>query len=85
MAKTIRALYQNGIFKPLTRVRLKDRQRVELTVVERGKPAKTVSKSVQRRLAPLRDTTSHPAYRIVGVFKSGVRDLSKQHDRYLYS
>jgi len=35
MAKTIKALYQDGVFKPLTKVQLKNRQRVELTVIEK--------------------------------------------------
>jgi predicted DNA-binding antitoxin AbrB/MazE fold protein len=86
MAKSIKALYENGVFKPLTKVRLKNKQRVKLTVV----PSENVSKKIARSTARHRPTlnggkvTSHPAYRIVGLFKSGMHDLSTNHDAYLY-
>ena len=84
MAKTIKALYANGVFKPLTKVRLKNHQQVELAVVERKKPMKSSAKLPHRGRANLREVSSHPAYRIVGLFKSGLHNLSKHHDRYLY-
>jgi predicted DNA-binding antitoxin AbrB/MazE fold protein len=83
MAKSIKALYEDGVFKPLSKVHLKNRQRVKLTVVESEKPLKT-STARQRLPAPGRDVPSHPAYRLVGVYRSGVSDLSKNHDKYLY-
>jgi len=86
MAKTIKALYQDGVFKPLTKVQLKNRQRVELTVIEKEKRSKPSAKSAAGRLLGSRvGVRSHPAYRIVGLFKSGLHDLSKNHDKYLYS
>ncbi len=86
MAKTIKAFYEDGVFKPLTKVQLKNRQRVELTVIEKGKRSKPSAKSaVGRRLGSRVGVRSHPAYRIVGLFKSGLHDLSKNHDKYLYS
>lgn len=86
MAKTIKALYQDGVFKPLTKVQLKNRQRVELTVIETEKRSKPSAKSAAgRRLRSRVGVRSHPAYRIVGLFKSGLHDLSKNHDKYLYS
>ncbi|MBI2988914.1 MAG: antitoxin family protein [Deltaproteobacteria bacterium] len=86
MAKSIKALYEDGVFKPFTKVRLKNRQRVKLTVVESGRRAKLAAKSAaKRRSADRAEVTLHPAYRIVGLFKSGIHDLSKNHDKYLYS
>jgi len=86
MAKSIKALYEDGVFKPLGKVRLKDRQRVKLTVVESEKPSKRLYKSTAKhRPASSRvDVAAHPAYRIVALFKSGVHDLSARHDKYLY-
>jgi len=86
MAKSIKALYENGVFKPLAKVRLKNRQRVELTVVENEKPPKRIVHSTaNRHPVPSRgEVASHPAYRIVALFKSGVHDLSARHDNYLY-
>jgi predicted DNA-binding antitoxin AbrB/MazE fold protein len=85
MAKSMKALYENGVFKPLGKVRLKNRQRVELTVVESGEPPKRTAKSTAKpRSALKREVNSHAAYRIVGLFRSGVHDLSENHDNYLY-
>ncbi len=85
MAKNINALYEDGVFKPLSKVRLKNKQRVKLTVVKSEKPSKRIAKATTTRRSAMKgDVTSHPAYGIVGLFKSGVHDLSKTHDKYLY-
>jgi predicted DNA-binding antitoxin AbrB/MazE fold protein len=86
MAKSIKALYEDGVFKPLNKVRLKNRQRVELTVIESEDPSKQIAKpTAKRRPASSRaGVAAHPAFRIVGLFKSGVHDLSARHDDYLY-
>jgi predicted DNA-binding antitoxin AbrB/MazE fold protein len=86
MAKAIKALYEDGVFKPLDKVRLKNRQRVKLTVIESEKPSKRLHKSTakHRPAASPVDVAAHPAYRIVALFKSGVHDLSARHDNYLY-
>jgi predicted DNA-binding antitoxin AbrB/MazE fold protein len=86
MAKSIKALYENGVFKPLAKVRLKNRQRVELTVVENEKPPKRIAQTTANRHpvpSPV-EVACHPAYRIVALFKSGVHDLSARHDNHLY-
>jgi predicted DNA-binding antitoxin AbrB/MazE fold protein len=86
VAKSIKALYEDGVFKPLNKVRLKNRQTVKLTVVESEKPAKQFAKSTaKRRLVSSRGgVAAHPAFQIVALFKSGVHDLSTHHDDYLY-
>jgi predicted DNA-binding antitoxin AbrB/MazE fold protein len=86
MGKSIKALYEDGVFKPLTKVRLKNKQRVKLTVVESEKLPKRITKSTVNRRSTTRraKVTSSSAYRIVGLFRSGVHDLSKNHDKYLY-
>ena len=85
MAKSIKALYEDGVFKPFDKVRLKNRQRVKLTVVE-SEPSKRPYKSTakHRRASSRVDVAAHPAFRIVALFKSGVHDLSARHDNYLY-
>lgn len=86
MARAFNAMYENGVFKPLEKLRLKNKQRVKLTVIESEKPLKRVAKSTpKRRQVPNQtDVDSHPAQRIVGLFKSGTHDLAKNHDGYLY-
>ena len=86
MSKAFNALYENGVFKPLGKVRLKNRQRVKLTVIEQEKPPKRIAKSQRKHRAKSTnaDIANHPTQQIVGLFRSGVRDLSKNHDQYLY-
>jgi predicted DNA-binding antitoxin AbrB/MazE fold protein len=86
MAKSIKALSEDGVFKPFDKVRLKNRQRVKLTVVESEKPSKRLYKSTakHRPASSQVGVAAHPAYRIVALFKSGVHDLSARHDNYLY-
>jgi predicted DNA-binding antitoxin AbrB/MazE fold protein len=86
MSKSIKALYEDGVFKPLTKVRLKNKQQVKLTVVESEKLPKRIAKSTVNRRSTARraKVTSGSAHRIVGLFRSGVHDLSKNHDKYLY-
>jgi predicted DNA-binding antitoxin AbrB/MazE fold protein len=84
MTRAFNAMYENGVFKPLEKLRLKNNQRVTLTVIE--KPSKRVAKSTpkRRRIPSQTDVDSHPAQRIVGLFKSGTHDLAINHDHYLY-
>ena len=86
MAKSINAYFENGVFKPLDKVRFKERQRVKLTVIENKKPAKRVQKKTAKRRPASRqlDITAQPSHLIVGLFKSGVHDVADKHDRYLY-
>ena len=86
MARVFHAMYENGVFKPLEKVRLKNKQRVKLTVIESKKPLKRVAKSAPtRRQAPRQAAVgSNPAQAIVALFKSGAHNLAKNHDDYLY-
>jgi predicted DNA-binding antitoxin AbrB/MazE fold protein len=84
MARAINAMYENGVFKPLEKVRLKNKQKVKLTVIE--KPSKPVTKPTakRRQIRSRADVNFHAAQGIVGLFKSGAHDLAKNHDGYLY-
>jgi predicted DNA-binding antitoxin AbrB/MazE fold protein len=86
MSKAFNALYENGVFKPLGKVRLKNRQKVKLTVIETEKPSTRVAKLTRKPSAKTIgvDVSSHPAHQIVGLFRSGAHDLAKSHDRHLY-
>lgn len=81
MARAINAMYENGVFKPLEKVRLKNKQKVKLTVI-----AKPVTKPTakRRQIRSRADVNFHAAQGIVGLFKSGAHDLAKNHDGYLY-
>ena len=86
MARAFNAMYENGVFKPLEKVRLKNKQRVRLTMIKSQKPLKRVARSTpKRRQVPSRAAVeSHPEKGIVALFKSGSHDLARNHDGYLY-
>ena len=86
MSKAFNALYENGVFKPLAKVRLKNRQKVKLTLIETERPSARVAKLTRKPSAKTTgvDVSNHPAQQIVGLFRSGVHDLAKSHDRHLY-
>jgi predicted DNA-binding antitoxin AbrB/MazE fold protein len=86
MARAFNAMYENGVFKPLGKVRLKNKQRVKLTLVESKKPLKRVAKPAPKRRQVPRQAAaeSYPANGIVALFKSGAHNLAKNHDDYLY-
>lgn len=68
MRETVKAIYENGVIKPLTKLDIKEHE--ILTVV--------ISKKVKKT------RVKNPALSIVGIFDSGIGDLSQKHDRYLY-
>lgn len=68
MRKEVKAVYGNGVIKPLKKLDLKEHE--ILTVV--------ISKKVKKV------RVKNPALSIVGVFDSGIGDLSQKHDCYLY-
>ena len=85
MAKAFNALYENGVFKPLGKVRLKNKQKVRLALVSTGKPVTRGANSTRKRwVKSAREPASFRLTQIVGLFKSGVGDLAEHHDRYLY-
>ena len=79
MAKSIKALYENGVFKPLSKVRLKNRQRVKLTVVESKQSSKRLDKSTAKRRSESSrvGVAAHPAYRIVACLRVGFMTFPK--------
>lgn len=68
MPKTIEAIYEDGVFKPLTKPRLKEHEKVELTISTKSE----IDEAVKNALS------------IIGVGKSPFSDTSVHHDEYLY-
>jgi len=71
MSKLINAIYENGIFKPLEDVELHDRQRVKLEVITEDETA-------------LVDSQKKALLNLVGIGNSGLNDIARKHDEYLY-
>ena len=71
MSKIIDAIYENGIFRPLSKPRLKERQRVKIEILsEEDESPLEVQKKILLELA--------------GLGKSNSTDIARNHDRYLY-
>jgi predicted DNA-binding antitoxin AbrB/MazE fold protein len=66
MSKTVTAIYENGVFRPLKKVRLHEHERVELSISKENE---------------LNDTTK-TALSIIGIGKSSVKDSAEKHDEY---
>jgi len=71
MPKSVKVIYEDGVFKPLQKVHLKEHQKFELIIKEIS--IKTTPSSKQN--SPLR---------LIGLFESEIDDLSLNHDSYLY-
>lgn len=68
MPKTVEAIYENGVFKPLKKIRLTEHQKVELNIFTESEI----------------DDITKTALSIIGIGKSSFRDTAQKHDEYLY-
>jgi len=68
MPKTVEAVYENGVFKPLKKLRFDEHQRVELNIFTK--------KEI--------DELTKTALSIIGIGKSHFKDTAQKHDEYLY-
>ncbi len=76
MAKTIEAIYEKGVFKPLKKVKLHEHERVKLTISPSEQEEAEIKKFVDRQKKAF--------LKIAGTGASGHADVSKNHNRYLY-
>jgi len=68
MPKTIEAIYENGVFKPLKKIRLSEHQKVELNIFTEDEI----------------NNITRSALSIIGIGKSAFKDTAQKHDEYLY-
>ncbi|NOZ69333.1 MAG: antitoxin family protein [Deferribacteres bacterium] len=68
MTKTIEAIYEDGVFKPTQKVRLREREKVELTISKKAEIDSAIKKAMS----------------IIGVGESTLKDTARKHDEYLY-
>ena len=71
MTEAIPAVYEDGIFKPLQKVDLPEHKHVHLMVMLEDEAE--LLKSQQKALS-----------KIIGAGSSGLTDVAKKHDQYLY-
>ena len=75
--EVVSAVYENGVFKPMAEISLKEHSRVSLVVssidMELGDDSSDTVKSQKKALSEL-----------IGIGSSGFDDVSVNHDKYLY-
>lgn len=77
MPKTIEAIYEDGVFKPVKKQRIPEHSKIYLTISPAPEEDKEIKKIVNRQKKALK--------KLVGIGDSGQKDVSKDHDKYLYS
>lgn len=73
MIKVIHAIYKDGVFKPLQKVNIKSNQKFELIIFPSEEAIPELVKAQKKALSKL-----------CGIGESGLADLSRRHDKYLY-
>lgn len=76
MHRTIEAIYEEGVFKPIKKVHLKEHEKVELTISPVQQDEVEIKRLVERQKKAFIE--------IAGTGSSGLSDVSKNHDKYLY-
>ncbi len=76
MTKTIEAIYEKGVFKPLKKVKFHERERVKLTISPSEQDEAQIKRFVDRQKKAF--------LKIAGTGSSGLTDVSKNHNKYLY-
>jgi predicted DNA-binding antitoxin AbrB/MazE fold protein len=69
----VRAVYENGVFRPKDAVTLEERTEVEVLI------------PVQHPAAAEDPTGWRAIDALAGSVRSGLKDVSEKHDEYLYS
>ena len=72
MTTAVKAIYENGVFKPMERLQLKERTEVEVLI-----PTPVVSDDDD-------PTGWKAANALIGFIHDAPPDMAEHHDRYLY-
>ncbi len=82
MTKTVEAIYENGVFKPVKKVKLPEHKRVKLTISP-TKPVEPIEED-EEAIKRLVERQRKAFLKIAGTASSGLSDVSRNHDKYLY-
>lgn len=83
MSQVIEAIYENGVFKPVKKVKFPEHKRVKLTISPR-EPDELIEED-EEAIKRLVERQRKTFLKIAGTASSGLSDVSKNHDKYLYS
>ncbi|OGV95769.1 MAG: hypothetical protein A2W53_07935 [Nitrospinae bacterium RIFCSPHIGHO2_02_39_11] len=76
MTKTVEAIYENGVFKPVKKVKLPEHERFKLIVSPVEEDEREIKKIVERQKRAIK--------KLIGIGHSGLTDVSANHDKYIY-
>lgn len=79
MSQTIKAIYEDGVFKPLQKVNIKPHQKAELIVFPEEET--DLSPEDARKLV---ESQKKALSKLCGIGNSGIGDIGRNHDKYLY-
>ena len=70
MSKSMKVIYEDGVFKPLQKINLKEHQKLELVI--------------KKIIPDTPPSDQESPLRLIGLFESDSDDLGVDHDTYLY-
>lgn len=73
MAQTITAIYENGVFKPLEKIKLPNHRKIQLVILPSKEESSHLAKAQRKALK-----------KFCGIGKSGLTTVARNHDKYLY-
>lgn len=76
MTKTIEAIYEHGVFKPVKKLKLPLHERFKLVISSIEEEERAAKKHAERQKKAL--------LAIAGTASGGLSDVSANHDKYLY-
>jgi len=76
MTKTIEAIYEHGVFKPVKKLKLPMHERFKLVISPIEEEERAAKKHVERQNKAL--------LAIAGTAAGSLSDVSTNHDKYLY-
>lgn len=76
MVQTLEAVYENGVFKPLQKIKLPEHEHFTLKIIHKEEDDIEMRKVVEKQKKALK--------KLIGIGASGLTDGSINHDKYLY-
>lgn len=76
MIQTVEAVYENGVFKPLKKIKLPEHECFKLNIIPIEEDDNEIKQVVEKQKKALK--------KFIGIGRSGLSDVSENHDKYLY-
>ncbi|MBI3755666.1 MAG: antitoxin family protein [Deltaproteobacteria bacterium] len=70
----IHAVYENGVLKPFGKVNIPEHKELDLIIITEEDTSKKLAESQSKAMQEL-----------IGIGNSGLTDVARTHDKYIYS